>query len=330
MKAIAHFTSAVAAATFIPGVVTLAGHERSLILILAGIFGLLPDWLDFKIARYFEPADEQIEPQALNLNAQAIADQLAEAIRRAYESNEPVTVQLYAARLGNDRWRSYRLQFDAKNTEPNQVIVRPGPILNSTGRVLEEVGQPGPVGQASVGLKLLCAYSDELNVETMEDLSFEFQRAGESVEISFMPWHRRWSHSLILAAVFGLAAGALFGSLAGWVVSLAFATHVLEDQLGHLGSNLWWPFTQRRSAGLKWLHAGDPLPNLVTLIVAGGLILYNLNRYASPPLDAGNVFLLWAVLVPASLGLIVYAANRQRRDAKRPEALSEMQETEVE
>lgn len=327
MKAIAHFTSAVAAATFIPGVVALAGHERSLILVLAGIFGLLPDWLDFKIARYFEPADEQIEPQALNFNAQAIADQLAEAIRRAYELNEPVTVQLYPARPGNDRWRNYSLQFDS---EHNKIIVRPGPIITNTGRVPAEVGQPGPVGQASVGLKLLTTYSDELKVETMEGLSFEFQRVGEGVEISFMPWHRRWSHSLILAVVFGLAVGALFGSLAGWVVSIAFATHVLEDQLGHLGSNLGWPFTQRRSAGFKWMHAGDPLPNFVTVLVAGGLILYNLNRAASSSLYDGNVFLLWVVLVPASLGLIVYAANRRSRDTQRPEALSEIQETEVE
>ena len=57
MKGISHFTSAVAAATFIPGVVAAAGQEHSLLLVLAGIFGLLPDWLDFKIARYFEPAD---------------------------------------------------------------------------------------------------------------------------------------------------------------------------------------------------------------------------------------------------------------------------------
>jgi hypothetical protein len=327
MKGIAHFTSAVAAATFIPGVVALAGHERSLILVLAGIFGLLPDWLDFKIARYFEPADEQIEPQALNFNAPTIADQIAEGMRQAYESNEPRTVQLYSARLGTDRWRKYTLQFDS---EHNQVVVRPGPIINRAGVVLEEVGQPGSVGQALIGPPLRNTYSDELSVETREGPSFEFQRAGEGVEISFMPWHRRWSHSLVLAAVFGLATGALFGPIAGWVVSIAFATHVLEDQLGHLGSNLWWPFTQRRSAGLKLMHAGDPLPNFVTLLVAGGLILYNLNHAASPSLSTGNVFLLWAVLVPGAVGLIVYAANRRSRRAKLPEAMSEMQETEVE
>ena len=120
MKAIAHFTSAVAAATFIPGVVALAGHERSLILVLAGIFGLLPDWLDFKIARYFEPVDERIEPPALNFNAQAVADQLAEIIHQAYESEKPVTVQFYPARLGIDRWRRYSLQFDSDH---NQVLL---------------------------------------------------------------------------------------------------------------------------------------------------------------------------------------------------------------
>src|SRR5689334_23995625 len=109
MKGIAHFTSAVAAATFIPGVVVLAAQERSLILVLAGIFGLLPDWLDFKIARYFEPADEQIEPEALNFDAQTVADKLADALRRAEAEDHPLTVQLYSARLGTDRWRRYSL-----------------------------------------------------------------------------------------------------------------------------------------------------------------------------------------------------------------------------
>lgn len=327
MKGIAHFTSAIAAATFIPGVVALAGQERSLILVFAGIFGLLPDWLDFKIARYFEQADEQIEPPSLNFNAPAIAEQLAEAIRRAYESDEPVTVQLYSARLGIDRWRKYSLQFDADH---KQIVVHPGPLLNSAGVVVEETGQPGSVGRAPVGPTLHVPYSSELSVETMEGPAIEFQRAGEGVEISFLPWHRRWSHSLVLAAIFGLAAGALFGEMAGWVVGLAFATHVLEDQLGHLGSNLGWPFTQRRQAGLAWMHSSDPLPNFVVVLVACGLILYNLNRYASPPLYDGNLFLLWAVLLPAAIGLILHVAGQRSRHAQTPEALSEIQETEVE
>lgn len=168
----------------------------------------------------------------------------------------------------------------------------------------------------------------------MEGPSFEFRREGEEVEISFLPWHRRWSHSLTLAGLFGLTCGLLFGPLAGWVAAVAFATHVLEDQLGHLGSNLWWPFTDRRSNGLRLMHSGDPLPNFVTVLVACGLILYNLNRFAAPSPFDGSLFLLWAVFVPAAIGLAFYATRR--RPAPRPEAdrqadiLNEVQETETE
>ena len=138
----------------------------------------------------------------------------------------------------------------------------------------------------------------------------------------------------MLAGLFGVACGLLLGQLAGWVAGVAFATHVLEDQLGHLGSNLWWPFTARRSNGLRLMHSGDPIPNFVTVLLACGLVLYNLNRFAAPSLYNGNLFLLWAVLVPAAIGLAFYHA--QRRPAAQSEAeregeiLSEVQETEAE
>jgi membrane-bound metal-dependent hydrolase YbcI (DUF457 family) len=327
MKGISHFTSAVAAAAFIPGVVSLAAQEHSLILLLAGFFGLLPDWLDFKFARYFEPAEEVIEPDALNFNAPTLAEQVADALNRAHTREEPLTLQLHSARIGPDRWRRYSIQFDP--TE-KAVIVRPGSVIDGGGLTRTEAGSAGPTGQAPVTAKLNYTYDGEMSVETLDGPSFEFRRAGDAVEISFLPWHRRWSHSLVLAAGFGFACGALFGPLAGWVAAAAFATHVLEDQLGYLGSNLWWPFTERRSHGLRLMHSGDALPNFVTVLTACGLILYNLNRFATPSLYNGNVFLLWAVLLPAATGLAFY--YRQRRPLAAPEAeiLSELEETEAE
>lgn len=333
MKGISHFTSAIAAATFIPGVVALASQEHSLILLLAGVFGLLPDWLDFKIARYFEPADEDVAPNALDFNAQALADKIADALRRAFDEDDPLTVQLHTAQLGPDRWRRYSLQFDP---EQNEIILRPGPLINGSGFAVAEFGNPGPIGRARAIPRIQSTYDSEMLIETLEGPSFEFRREGEAVEISFLPWHRRWSHSLVLAAVFGLACGALFGEMAGWVAGVAFATHVLEDQLGHLGSNLWWPFTQRRGAGLQWMHSGDPLPNFITVLTAGGLILYNLNRFATPSLYNGNAFLLWGVFAPAVVGLIIYAARKPRqrpqrlRAAQAEDILGELQETEAE
>jgi hypothetical protein len=332
MKGISHFTSAIAAATFIPGVVAASGDERSLILLLAGVFGLLPDWLDFKLARYFESAEVVIEPAALNFNAQGLAEQTAEAIHRAYAENRPITVQFTSAQFGPDRWRRYGVQFDSTH---NAVVIRPGPLINSGGFAVAEMGDPGPVGRATLGAgpQLRYTYDGEMKVETMEGPSFEFRREGEEVEVSFLPWHRRWSHSLVLAGVFGLAGGLLFGQLAGWVVAVAFATHVLEDQLGHLGSNLWWPFTYRRGAGLKLMRSGDPIPNFITVLTACGLVLYNLNRFTTPPPYAGNLFLLWAVAVPALTGLIFYTAEKYKslpgQTEQQRDALSETQETEA-
>ena len=53
MKGISHFLAGVAAATFVPGVVESAA-QGSYLIVLGGFFGLLPDTLDFKFARYFE------------------------------------------------------------------------------------------------------------------------------------------------------------------------------------------------------------------------------------------------------------------------------------
>src|SRR4030065_1878923 len=87
MKGISHFVSGIAAATFIPGVVEQAAGG-SLLPVLGGIFGLLPDTLDFKFTRYFARA-EPIDPDPRLPDPQIIADRVAEALERAYKRNRP-------------------------------------------------------------------------------------------------------------------------------------------------------------------------------------------------------------------------------------------------
>jgi hypothetical protein len=53
MKGIAHFITGVALATFFPEVVQ-SGAQGSLLPMLGGIAGILPDTLDFKFARYLD------------------------------------------------------------------------------------------------------------------------------------------------------------------------------------------------------------------------------------------------------------------------------------
>jgi membrane-bound metal-dependent hydrolase YbcI (DUF457 family) len=98
------------------------------------------------------------------------------------------------------------------------------------------------------------------------------------VRLTFLPWHRRQTHSLVLAALAGLLAAALWGPAAGLAAALGYAVHVLEDQLGAMGSNLLWPFTRRRTPGLGLLRSGDAWPNVLTVLIAVALILINLIR----------------------------------------------------
>ncbi len=331
MKGISHFSSAIAAATFVPGVVAASAHDQSLVLLLAGVFGLMPDWLDFKFARYFEPPDETITPDPARFDAQAIAQQVAEALDRAYDSGEPLSVQLDTMPLGGDRYRQYTLRFD---NEHNEVVIALGPVVNTSQRPLTPTPphSHAPPGRARIKAKLNYTYDGDMKIDIFEGPSFEFRREADTVEVSFLPWHRRWTHSLVLGAAFGVATGLLFGVMAGLVVTVAYWTHVLEDQLGHLGSNLFWPLTTRRSSGLKLLHSGDPLPNFLTVWSSAMLVLYNLNRFAPVPQFDGNVFLLWAVGLPTAvmIGAMTYQSKgraKAREETERQgEALAEVEE----
>ena len=65
MKGIAHFLTGVAVASFFPEIVYGASQNLSFGPVLGGIAGLLPDTIDFKVARYFAPLDDEIDYQRI-------------------------------------------------------------------------------------------------------------------------------------------------------------------------------------------------------------------------------------------------------------------------
>ena len=103
----------------------------------------------------------------------------------------------------------------------------------------------------------------------------------------------------------GLITGVLFGSLqAGLVAFFGMSAHIVEDQLGYLGSNLFWPITQERSAGARLLHSGDAIPNFLAVWTALVLILFNLDRFSAPvqnrnPLLIPVIYFGTTLIVPA-------------------------------
>lgn len=316
MKGISHFITGVALATFFPEVAQ-AGAQGSLLPMLGGIGGILPDTLDFKFARYFERYSTEIDPGP-DPDPEVIADGLANAMRTAYEEGKSQNVMVHTIRLGGDLWREYAIRFDP---EDGQVAVRIGPLVN-TGQVPFPGTEPKGAAEArrKLDVPLVHTYSSEYKVNIFSGPSFRFEREGDQLYVHFLDWHRRWSHSLTLAVAVGLATLLLVGLFAGWnvgfwaglVAGLGFAGHVLEDQLGYMGSNLLWPFTKKRVPGLKMIHSGDAIPNFLTVWISVAAILFNLDRFSAEPRLDPWWFLGLAVALPAVVLGAVYFAQKAR------------------
>ncbi len=335
MKGLTHFISAVAAASCVPGVIEHASSERGLILVLAGAFGLLPDWLDFKWTRYLERTHHDIRPTEDAFDADAIAMQMAQILETVWASGQPQRVQLHTMQLASDRWQRYSLRFDPYD---HQLTVKRGPIVD-TGQQFVCATQ-SVTAIRSLSMPVYYGYDGDLKVDIFEGPTIEFsvQRDPKTkekrIEIDFLPWHRRWTHSLTLGIVLGGLLALGLGWQTGLAIGLGWITHVLQDQLGHMGSNLWWPLTTRRSAGLKWMHSGDALPNFLTVWLAVAVILLNINLAADVPQFTVANWLIWGVILP-SVGLgsaYVYtqratAAQRQKR--KMVELMEELVEPQV-
>ena len=294
MKGISHFATGVALATFFPEVVA-AGAEGLLLPMLGGIGGILPDTLDFKFARYFETYDVEIDPGS-EPDPEAIADALVEAMRCAYETGEDQNVMAHTIRLGPDLWCEYAIRFDPETSE---VAVRVGPLVN-TGQVPYAGTEPEGVPEVrrKVDVPMVHTYSDEYKINIFSGPSFRFARQNDQLYVHFLDWHRRWSHSFTLALVVGVIAGLLFGRWAGLVAGIGFAGHVLEDQLGYMGSNLFWPLTQNRASGVGLVHSGDAIPNFLTVWTSVALTLYNLDRFSATPYLTAGPYLWGAVALP--------------------------------
>ncbi len=295
----------VALATFLPQVVR-AGAQGSLLPVLGGIGGILPDTLDFKFARYFEDYSTEIDPGP-DPDPGSIADALVDSMRRAYDESEAQSVMLHTIRLGADLWREYAVRFDPKNGE---VGVRIGPLVN-TGQIPYPGTEPEGTTEARRKLDVPWAhtYSSEYRVNIFSGPSLRFEREGNQLHVHFLDWHRRWSHSLTMAVVVGSATALVAGMVTGWnaglwaglVIALGFAGHIVEDQLGYMGSNLLWPFSRKRVPGLGMLHSGDAIPNFLTVWVAVAMILFNLDRFSAQPRLDPWWFLGLAVALPAAI-----------------------------
>ncbi|MBI4672687.1 MAG: metal-dependent hydrolase [Chloroflexi bacterium] len=324
MKGISHFITGVAVGTFFPDAVQAAANG-SFILVLGGIGGLLPDTLDFKYARFVEEPDILVDPHPEQFEAQKIADAIAAGIDRVGATHKKQILKCNTMRLGPDWWQQYSIKFDTQNGE---VIVQLGPIVNTSQIPLPESLRDSPEGRAKIHAPLLPTYGEFTTIDIFSGPSFALEWRNGRVEIDFIPWHRQYSHSLFMALLFGTICGLLFGFTAGLVGGLAVMAHVLEDQLGYLGSNLLWPLTKVRSTGLKLIHATDAIPNFFTVGTCCMLILYNLDRFSPQPLIDPLVY--WGIFwLPFPILLVYFFIQKFRADLLKRIPLLAQQEADL-
>ena len=255
MKGISHFTVALASVTFFPEIVH-AADSGSFIIAVAGAMGLLPDTLDFKFTRFFLDSGEyEFAPKPKEFDGQKLADTVAAAANEAWETKREVTVKLQTVQLDSDKWRQYYVKFDTKK---NEVIGEFGPIVVGFGKTpLPDSTPKNPerIGIAHPKPKIIYSHNRPMTADIMSGPSFSFKPRKNGVELSFIPWHRQWSHSVSLAILFAILGFILGGKMWAIALGLPILTHVVTDITGFMGVNFFPPFTKERSGGLHLFHA---------------------------------------------------------------------------
>ncbi|MEM2900894.1 MAG: metal-dependent hydrolase [Thermoplasmata archaeon] len=315
MKGITHFIFGAMLATFFVEAVRAAILEKNAIILLGGCYGILPDTLDFKLARYIEPEQYVIDPWTTKFDPQLIATTMAKAINEAHETKKRTKFKIHTVKLGADWWRRLSVSFDL---EKKIITARVEGIIN-TGQVpIPGTEPPAEKSWAIAKYKpdLIHDYDKETYVQIFSGPDFEFVPVGDKVRVDFIPWHRRWSHSFTYGAALGFLGfilgyiftptylldaefGRVYFGLIGWgIATFGFWGHVIEDQTGLMGSNLFPPFTKDRTKGLSMKYPGfgnarsaDAIPNFIWNWSAVAIAIYNFNMFSyvrafTPPLIA--------------------------------------------
>ncbi len=333
MKGFTHFISGMAVASFFQQAVHMAAQESSFILCLGGLFGILPDTLDFKLAKYFYKSDFEVKPDPNHLDAREIANGIAQAVNKAIETGKG-TVQLHTMQIASNRWRSYQLRFDTKS---NEICVDIGPEVD-TGQIPFGGTELNDPVKAHARVKVNCEFYQQFdkvsNIAIMTGPCFEFaKREDGKMEIVFLPWHRQWSHSFTLGMLIAFLVGLVtyftipegphpeLYTIPRWmlyplIILFGSMVHIIEDSTGFMGNNLFYPFTKGRTNGLGFMSASEGIPNFFFVWTSVICILFNLDRFTptgKPAIASPLSFWIWFYFIPVAIMVYFFLKGKKEK-----------------
>jgi len=245
-----------------------------------------------------------------------------EAIHKARDTGEPTNIKFNTMKIGADTWRQYKIHVDADEKKITVVI---GPLVTTGKTPLPGTEPEGEDAEA-------VAYFDADLIHTYEAWTYADIMSGPdfgiipqedgSLRLDFIAWHRRWSHSItagLALAPLGLllyvGLDSLFEGQFAWDTQMSIIVfmvclygywiHVIVDQFGVMGSNLFPPFTKQRSKGLAMFHSGLSIANFGTNWISVAVILYNLNYWAYEPVFTTNLLKYFGLTTIIPLAVLV-------------------------
>lgn len=339
MKGITHFMTGVAVSSFFGRAVEMAGDQKSWIMLLGGVYGIMADTLDFKVYSFFSRDDHAIDPDPLAPDPSRIASDIGHAIEQAWDEDRLVKVKCHTIRLGADLWRQYVIKFDA---ERNEVVVVINPIV-TTSQIPFLGTEPSDdrVGRYRLRIPIVETHGRPTVVDIMSGPQLGFRRIEGGVLVEFIPFHRTWTHSFFIGAVAAgvaalvasFAAGPGIGWYYGLVAAAAYWSHLICDLTGYMGASFFWPFWKKRTPGLTWWKANNPDSNFLFNYACLVVTIFNLNRFtwADPLRRTGHYieasplryFMLTLVIPIAIYLLLSNCLGRKESGEKESEALAE-------
>ena len=295
MKGVTHYFFAAALVSLIPLVMQLSVYDKAFIIVLGAVAGILPDYIDFKIIKYLWRVDEEILPDWPIPDAKKISSRLAELVDEAWNKKREINVQLHTIKTGPNTWRRWYVHFDPDN---KRVVVGFGPIQTFSGRefsnTIEDIPPEKRVGEAKFSAPLKYDYKDRtVKISILSGPMISLVPKDDHVEIVFLPWHRCCSHSFTMGAlisliVFGVSLlflPLLHSIINGIAFFVGYASHVISDQLGYMGSNIFWPFTKERKPGLKLAESMDPYANFILFWLSLTTLFWMMNISVPRPVS---------------------------------------------